>query len=148
MSNYRPAVPTTIEAYERAALLRNAALVEPDFKTRQAQVRWRVRNLNLCGLDLATRKDASADPAIEWDPIEYQYRMRRRKKGEEQAANAAQPDPTADGAASAPAPVPATPHSADDMPTPYPPTKSLSVTISPFGGGLQCENKHAISRKN
>lgn len=87
--------------------LRMPRLVEPDFKTRRAQVRWRVRHLNLCALDRETRQDAAADPGIEWDPTERQYRIRRRGKAGAQCASAVQSDPSAIPAASPPASPPA-----------------------------------------
>ena len=83
------------------------ALVEPAHSSRREQVRWRVRHLNLCALDRETRQDAAADPGIEWDPIERQYRIRRRGKPEAQCASVVQSDPSAIPAASPPASPPA-----------------------------------------
>ncbi len=83
------------------------ALVEPAHSSRREQVRWRVRHLNLCALDRETRKDAAADPGIEWCPVERQYRIRRRGKAGAQCASAVQSDPSAIPAASTPASSPA-----------------------------------------
>jgi hypothetical protein len=79
------------------------ALVEPAHSSRREQVRWRVRHLNLCALDKETRQDAAADPGIEWDAIERQYRIRRRGKAGAQCASAPQSDPSAPPAVSPPA---------------------------------------------
>jgi hypothetical protein len=83
------------------------ALVEPAHSSRREQVRWRVRHLNLCALDRETRKDAAADPGIEWCPVERQYRIRRRGKAEAQCASPMQYLDSADPRASAPASAPA-----------------------------------------
>lgn len=103
----RPLPPAdySFAALEREALRkRMPRLVEPDFKTRRAQVRWRVRHLNLCALDQETRRDAAADPGIEWCPVERQYRIRRRGKA---CANPVQYLDSSDPRASAPATAPA-----------------------------------------
>ena len=83
------------------------ALVEPTHSSRREQVRWRVRHLNLSALDRETRQDAAADPGIEWDPTERQYRIRRRGKAGAQCARNVQSDPSAIPAASPPASAPA-----------------------------------------
>ena len=83
------------------------ALVEPTHSSRREQVRWRVRHLNLSALDRETRQDAAADPGIEWDPTERQYRIRRRGKAGAQCASPVQSDPSAIPAASPPASPPA-----------------------------------------
>lgn len=65
-----------------AALLSNIragrALIEPEFKSRREQVRWRVRHLNLSALDRATRQDAARDAGLEWDEAGRTYRLRRK----------------------------------------------------------------------
>lgn len=89
------------------------ALVIPDFKSKKAEVRWKVRHLNLCALDRETRQAAAADPAIIWDATIRQYRLRRRSdpapslsplQGPAGCASAEQPDRTVDPLGSAPAP--------------------------------------------
>lgn len=71
------------------------ALVTPIFTSKRAEVRWKVRHLNLCALDRETRQAAAADPAIVWDADDRQYRMRRRSDPPRQEAvdSARQPDP-------------------------------------------------------
>lgn len=106
----RPLSPAdySFEALEREAMRkRMPRLVEPDFKTRREQVRWRIRHLNLCALDRETRQDAAADPGIEWCPTERQYRIRRRGKAGTQCASAVHSAPSAISAASPPASSPA-----------------------------------------
>lgn len=120
------------------------ALDIPEFKSRREEVRWRVRHLNLCALDRETRQDAAADPGIEWDPTERQYRIRRRGKARAQCASAVQSDPSAIPAASPPASPPAGLGSALTGGG-QKSSEALSLTT---GAGPECEIKHAISSKN
>lgn len=120
------------------------ALDIPEFKSRREEVRWRVRHLNLSALDRQTRQDAAADPGIEWDPIERQYRMRRRGKAGAQYASAVQSDPSAIPAASAPAPSPAGGGSAVGLGA----SESLAAPKAATGPSHEREIKHAISGKN
>ena len=89
------------------------ALLIPDFKSKKAEVRWKVRHLNLCALDRETRQAAAADPAIIWDAAIRQYRFRRPRDpaapaqpldAAEGCASVGQADRSADGDDSAPAP--------------------------------------------
>ena len=119
------------------------ALDIPEFKSRREEVRWRVRHLNLSALDRQTRQDAAADPAIEWDPVERQYRIRRRGKAGAQCASAVQSDPSAIPAASAPASSPAGGGSGLTGGG----QKSSEVPSLTTGAGHEREIKHAISSK-
>lgn len=145
--NYRLAPETNMRELRYTRTARTGflpTLVEPEFTTRRAQVRWRVRHLNLSGLDPATRRDAAADPSIEWDPVERQYRIRRRGKAGTRSASAVQSDPSADHSPSAPAPAPADLDSAEGQGG----SKCFRVSQLPTGGDPECESKHAIFSKN
>lgn len=94
-------------------IIRNAStgympgLAIPEFKSKREEVRWKVRHLNLCALDLDIRRAASADPAIVWDEAARQYRSRRRSDPP-RVEMAAQSLGSADAAAATPAPRAAT----------------------------------------
>jgi hypothetical protein len=120
------------------------ALVEPTHSSRREQVRWRVRHLNLSALDRETRQDAAADPGIEWDPVERQYRIRRRGKAGAQCASAVQSDPSAIPAASTPASSPAGGGSGLGVGA----SESQGASKSVTGPSHEREIKHAFLSKN
>lgn len=118
----------------------------PEFRSKRAEVRWKVRHLNLSALDRETRQAAAADPAIIWDEEDRQYRFRRKSDGPRPSPN--QSDPSGRGVATPPAPAPADdggdPAQADGEGG----TESSPISTAQTGGGVEFNIKPRFRAQN